>query len=108
MARRLCQTISPFEEINLFLFSAWEHGARHVALRHQDKGIEVKFLGPDGTEHLELLSLPYQTTVKRLREMSARFGRVHLDMGGQQCHLDFVVPRRPNPDRVFLHLRPVD
>jgi hypothetical protein len=108
MARRVQQSMSPFEEVNLFLFAAWEHGARHIALQPLDDGIGVSFLGADGAEHHERLSLPYQSTVKRLREMSARFGRVHLDMGGHQWHLDFVVPPRRDMDRVFLHMRPVE
>ena len=108
MARHDPQSAWSFEEINLFLLAAWERGARHLALRPQDDGIEVRFLGPDGTEHIERLSLPYLKTVKRLRAMNARFGRVHLDMGGQQWHLDFVLPRQRHLDRVFLHMRPIE
>ena len=108
MARRLQQSFAVCEDVNLLLFAAWEHGARHVLLSGQDDGMEIRYLGIDGGEHIERLALSYEQIVKRLREMSARLGRVHVDMGGHQWHFDAVVPATRHPDRVFLHMRPED
>jgi hypothetical protein len=106
MARRLPQLLPVFEDVNLLLFAAWEHGARHVLLSPQDDGLEIRYLGIDGGEHIERLALSYEQIVKRLREMSAQLGRVHVDMGGHQWHFDAVVPATRHPERVFLHMRP--
>jgi hypothetical protein len=106
MARRANQLISIVEHVNLLLCTAWDHGARHVSLRPRDDGMEITFLGADGDEHTERLSLSYTNAVKRLREMSARLGRVRVDMGGRQWHFDAVVPATRHPERVFLHMRP--
>jgi hypothetical protein len=103
MARRAEQTI--FEDLNLLLFTAWEHGARHAALQPEGEGAEIRFLGPDGSEHAERLSLPYKNLVRRLRQLIARMGRVQLNMGGHQWHLDADIPGSRRPDRIFLHMR---
>ncbi len=108
MARHARQPLSVVQDVNLLLFAAWEHGARHVALRPERDGIEISYLRADGHEQTEILSLPYQSTVDRLREMSARMGRVHVHMGGHQWCMDAVVPPTRHPDRVFLHLRPAE
>jgi hypothetical protein len=108
MARQIQQSLASFENVNLLLFAAWEHGARHIALRSEGDCTLLRFLGPDGSEHMEPLSLPYQETVRRLREMKERFGRVHVNMGGQEWHLDVVVSPHRWPDGVFLHMRSVD
>jgi hypothetical protein len=108
MARRANQSISVIEAVNLLLWAAWEHGARHVSLRAQDDGTEIRYLGIDGGHHIERLALSYDRVVQRLREMSARLGRVHVDMGGHQWHFDTVVPATRHPERVFLHMRPED
>jgi hypothetical protein len=106
MARRANQSDSVIEDVNLLLCAAWEHGARHVSLRPQDSGMELKYLGRDGGEHVEHLSLSYEDTVERLRDMSVRLGRVHVDIGGRHWHFDAVVPGSRHPDQVFLHMRP--
>jgi hypothetical protein len=106
MARRANQSISVIEAVNLLLWAAWEHGARHVLLSPQDEGMEMRFLGADGDEHIERLAFSYEQIVKRLREMSAQLGRVRVDMGGHQWHFDAVVPATRHPERVFLHMRP--
>ena len=94
------------EDVNQLLWAAWEHGARHVSVSPQKDGIEIRYLSVDGGEHAEHLTLSYEPIVKRLREMSVRFGRVHVDMGGHQWHFDAVVPAARHPERVFLHMRP--
>ena len=108
MARRDKQWAPGFEEVNLLLFNAWEHGARHAVLRPDSNGTEIRFLGPDGTEHHESLSLSYAHLVARLRQMTARYPRMHLNMGGNRWHLQAAVPRSRSPDRVFLHMRPAE
>src|SRR4051794_31838607 len=98
MARRSQQPISIFESLNLVLFGAWEHGARHLVLRPQDKGIEITYLGPDGSEHVQRLPLPYKPTLRCLHQLNARFGRVHLNMGGHEWNMDIAEPARSGPD----------
>ncbi len=108
MARRAQDSFTTAEDLNLLLLSAWEHGARHVVLRGRDQGTEISFLDPDGAEHQELLSLSYPQIVKDLRAMTARHGRVHLDMAGHQWDLQAVVPAAGCPERVFLHMHPAE
>ena len=108
MARRVRLPLSVIEDVNLMLFTAWEHGARHIALQPEVDGIEIKYLKPDGAEYHERLALSYEDTVRRLREMSARLGRVRVDMGGHRWNVDATVPSARRPDRVFVHMRPVD
>jgi hypothetical protein len=106
MARRAQQSNSAFEDLNLLLFAAWEHGARHVALTPKGQATQMSYLGPDGGEHTERLSLSYEEMVKCLRRMTAHCGRVHVDIGGQQWHCDAVLPEASCPNQVFLHMRP--
>jgi hypothetical protein len=94
--------------VNLLLLRAWEHGARHVVLQREGEGTEIRFLAQDGHEQVELLSLPYCEVARRLRQMSARFGRVRVEMGGQHWHLETVAADRKSPERLFLHMRPDD
>jgi hypothetical protein len=108
MARRARLPFSIIEDVNLMLFTAWEHGARHVALRPEEGGLEISYLGPDGREKTERLALCYEDTVKRLRQMSTGLGRVHVEMGGQRWHFDAIVPSARCPERVFLHMRPIE
>jgi hypothetical protein len=106
MARQADRSLSIVEDVNLLLFTAWEHGARHVSLQPHDTGTVMSYLGPDGGEHTERLSLRYDHIVKRLREMSARLGRVRIDMGGHHWHLEAVRPASARADQVFIHMRP--
>ena len=106
MAKSIQPSRSDYEEINALLFAAWQHGARHVVLTQEGHGTEFRFLGPDGTEQVEVLSLPYHETVDRLRKMSARFGRVHAHMGGNDWHIEPVDTHEGK--RVFLHMRAGD
>lgn len=106
MARRVHQSLSVIERVNLLLLGAWEQGARHVSLRRQGAGIELSFLGPDGREKTERLAYSYDETVERLRELSHDLGRVQVNMAGHEWHFDAVVPASCMPDRVFLHMRP--
>jgi hypothetical protein len=108
MARRAEDSSFNNEDVNLLLFTAWEHGARHVVLRAQGEGMEISYLDPNGGEHSELLALPYSSVVKHLRQMSARLGRVRVEMGGHQWHLEAVAPGSRRPAQVFLHMRPTE
>jgi hypothetical protein len=108
MARHAQQPKWLDQELNLLLFSAWEHGARHAALQPQDQGTVISYLAADGGEHTERLSLSYDTLVKRLRQMATRLGQVRVDMGGHQWRVEAVVPGSQRPERVFLHMRPYD
>ena len=108
MARLANQSNSVVEDVNLLLCAAWEHGARHVSLRPQGDGLEISYLGSDGGDHKERLSLHYKEIVMRLRELSRRFGRVRVDIGGHQWQFDAVIPGSGNPNQVFLHMRPAD
>jgi hypothetical protein len=106
MARRLRQTLSLIKDVNVLLLGAWEHGARHVALRPSDTGTEVSFLGADGSEHIERWPMPYRDAVQRLRQLSASLGRVRVNVAGQHWHFDAAFPAPPSSHPVFLHLRP--
>jgi hypothetical protein len=109
MARRAQDSFSSaFGDLNLLLLMAWEHGARHVALRGADQGTELSFLDPEGAEHQELLSMSYPHIVKGLRQMTARHGRIHLNMAGHQWDLQAIVPPSRCPERVFLHMHPAE
>src|SRR5262245_17663587 len=105
MARRVQQSLRALETVNLLLFAVWEHGARHVALAPEGEGTEIRYLGCDGTEHFEHLSHSYDDTVKRLRQLRARLGRLHVDIGRQQWTVDAIVPAARRPERIFLHMR---
>ena len=96
---------SVLEDLNQFLFSAWDQGARHLALRAEGPGTVLDFLGPDGRKHTEWWSLPYDSAVECLRRMGGRQGRVRASMGGQHWHFEPVISES-QPAKVFLHLRP--
>lgn len=107
MARRLHHSLAVFEDVNLLLFIAWERGARHVALCPEGNGIQIKYLARAGDEHIEHVALSYSDTLKHLRRMSARLGRFHVAMGGDQWIVDAVIPdAMPLPSAgAFLHMR---
>jgi hypothetical protein len=108
MARRANESFRLGQDVNLLLLTAWEHGARHVVLSQEGNRTEIRFLAQDGHEEAELLSLPYLEICRRLRQMSARFGRIRVDMGGHHWHLEMVAANRHTPQRLFLHMRQDD
>ena len=108
MARRAHHSFAGGHDVNLLLLTAWEHGARHVVLQREGDGTEIRFLAQDGHEQAERLSLPFAEIARRLRQMSARFGRVRVEMAGQHWHVESVAAEGNSPERLFLHMRPDD
>src|SRR5262245_36793774 len=108
MARRDKHGTAQFSDINALLLGAWERGARHVLLSKEGDGTELRFLGPDGSEHQERISLPYHTTVARLRDMSGRLGHGRANMAGQRWRFEVTPAERPHPHQLFLHMRAED
>ncbi len=106
MARRAEPAFWIVRGVNLLLCTAWEHGARHVALHRRPDGTEIRFLASDGCEHIEYSSMSYDVTVERLREMSKRLGRIRINLAGQHWHFDIVFPEAHRPEPVYLHMRP--
>jgi hypothetical protein len=104
MARGDPLSMSRFENANALLFAAWKHGARHVVIRANGEGTELHFLGPDGSEHRETVSLPYQSTAQRIRTMAARLGRVLANMDGQRWVLDVSGLKHQRRDQLFFHM----
>jgi hypothetical protein len=108
MAIRAESDLSIIKAVNGLLFSAWEHGARHMALHARPDGTEVRFLAADGGEHIDYSPLPYELAVERLQAMCSQGSRIRVNAAGQHWHLDLDLHRSHRREGVFLHLRPDD
>jgi len=108
MARRAESDLWIIKAVNGLLFSAWEHGARHIALHGREDGTEVKFLGADGCEFVEHSPVPYDLAVQRLHQMRSQGNRLRVNAAGQHWRLDLDTTGRHRREGVFLHLRPDD
>jgi len=108
MARRAESSFWIVKSVNDLLFSAWEHGARHLALHDRKKGIEMRFLSADGCEFAEFSPLPYKLAVRRLQQMSNHHGPVRVNAAGQHWRFNVDFPHPQPREGIFLHLRPTE